>query len=156
LENPSVWIPYITSCWLTSIWDFIGKSKIKIKVTSARLVNNQLRTRLLHNGQDPTTRHLQQSPTFWHKCSPNAFEGNNLIWHSRCPREAHYWRHLQRGETNGPVLPVKVATTTNYYHKTVECMESSPLGSIHILWKNIATTPWQLDWPSDTNVVVFL
>jgi hypothetical protein len=38
----------------------------------------------------------------------------------------------------------------------VECMESSPLGSIHILWKNIATTPWQLDWPSDTNVVVFL
>jgi hypothetical protein len=38
LENPSVWIPYITSCWLTSIWDFIGKSKIKIKVASARLV----------------------------------------------------------------------------------------------------------------------
>jgi hypothetical protein len=38
LENPSVWIPYITSCWLTSIQDFIGESKIKIKVTSARLV----------------------------------------------------------------------------------------------------------------------
>jgi hypothetical protein len=35
LENR---IPYITSCWLTSIWDFIGKSKIKIKVASAWLV----------------------------------------------------------------------------------------------------------------------
>jgi hypothetical protein len=35
LENPNVWIPYITSCWLTSIQDFIGKSKIKIKVASA-------------------------------------------------------------------------------------------------------------------------
>jgi hypothetical protein len=30
------------------------------------------------------------------------------------------------GETNGLVLPVKVATTTGYYHKTVESMESSP------------------------------
>ncbi len=38
LENPSVWIPYITSSWLTSIQDFIGKSKIKIKVASAQLV----------------------------------------------------------------------------------------------------------------------
>jgi hypothetical protein len=38
LENPSNWIPYITPCWLTSIQDFIDKSKIKIKVASARLV----------------------------------------------------------------------------------------------------------------------
>jgi hypothetical protein len=35
LENPSNWIPYITPCWLTSIQDFIDKSKIKIKVASA-------------------------------------------------------------------------------------------------------------------------
>jgi hypothetical protein len=38
LENPSNWIPYITPCWLTSIQDFINKSKIKIKVVSAQLV----------------------------------------------------------------------------------------------------------------------
>jgi hypothetical protein len=38
LENPNVWIPYITSCWLTSIRHLVGKSKIKIKVASAQLV----------------------------------------------------------------------------------------------------------------------
>jgi hypothetical protein len=38
LESPSEWVPYITECWLTSIWDFISRSKITIKVVSARLV----------------------------------------------------------------------------------------------------------------------
>ncbi len=35
LENPSKWVPYIMPCWLTCIWDFLNKSKIKIKVASA-------------------------------------------------------------------------------------------------------------------------
>jgi hypothetical protein len=35
LENPGEWVPYITSCWLTSIWDFLNQNKIKIKVASA-------------------------------------------------------------------------------------------------------------------------
>jgi hypothetical protein len=30
LEQPDEWVPYITSCWLTSIWDFISKNKIMI------------------------------------------------------------------------------------------------------------------------------
>lgn len=38
LKCPSVWVPYITKCWLTSIWDFISRNKIKIKVASACLV----------------------------------------------------------------------------------------------------------------------
>jgi hypothetical protein len=36
LENPDEWVPYISSCWLTSIWDFLKWSKIKIKVPTAR------------------------------------------------------------------------------------------------------------------------
>jgi hypothetical protein len=38
IESPSKWVPYITECWLTLIWDFISRSKITIKVASARLV----------------------------------------------------------------------------------------------------------------------
>jgi hypothetical protein len=38
LESPSKWVPYIMECWLTSIWDFISRSKITIKVVSAQLV----------------------------------------------------------------------------------------------------------------------
>jgi hypothetical protein len=38
LEHPDEWVPYITSCWLTSIRDFIQRSKIKIKVATARRV----------------------------------------------------------------------------------------------------------------------
>jgi hypothetical protein len=38
LESPSKWVPYITECWLTLIQDFISRSKITIKVVSARLV----------------------------------------------------------------------------------------------------------------------
>jgi hypothetical protein len=36
LENPGEWVPYITSCWLTSIQDFLNQNKIKIKVASAQ------------------------------------------------------------------------------------------------------------------------
>jgi hypothetical protein len=35
LESPSEWVPYIMECWLTSIWDFISRQKITIKVASA-------------------------------------------------------------------------------------------------------------------------
>jgi hypothetical protein len=38
LENPSEWVPYIMSCWLTCIQDFLDKSKITIKVASAQCV----------------------------------------------------------------------------------------------------------------------
>jgi hypothetical protein len=38
LESPSEWVPYILECWLTLIRDFISRSKIMIKVVSARLV----------------------------------------------------------------------------------------------------------------------
>jgi hypothetical protein len=38
LESPNEWVPYIRECWLTSIRDFISRSKIMIKVASARLV----------------------------------------------------------------------------------------------------------------------
>jgi hypothetical protein len=38
LESPSKWVPYIMECWLTSIRDFISRSKITIKVVSAQLV----------------------------------------------------------------------------------------------------------------------
>jgi hypothetical protein len=38
----------------------------------------------------------------------------------------HITEEIFKGKTNGLVLPVKVATTTGYYHKTVESMESSP------------------------------
>jgi hypothetical protein len=38
LENPDEWVPYITSCWLTLIRDFLKQSKIKIKVATARRV----------------------------------------------------------------------------------------------------------------------
>jgi hypothetical protein len=31
-------VPYIMECWLTSIWDFISRQKITIKVASAWLV----------------------------------------------------------------------------------------------------------------------
>jgi hypothetical protein len=37
LERPDEWVSYITPCWLTSIWDFISKNKIMIKVASAWL-----------------------------------------------------------------------------------------------------------------------
>jgi hypothetical protein len=39
LENPSKWVPYITPCWLTCIQDFLNKSKIMIKVASARRIH---------------------------------------------------------------------------------------------------------------------
>jgi hypothetical protein len=38
LENPDKWVPYITSCWLTSIQEFLNQHKIKIMVVSARCV----------------------------------------------------------------------------------------------------------------------
>jgi hypothetical protein len=38
LKCPSVWVPYITECWLTLIQDFISQNKIKIKVPSGFLV----------------------------------------------------------------------------------------------------------------------
>ncbi len=38
LESPSKWVPYIMECWLTSIWNFISRQKITIKVASARLM----------------------------------------------------------------------------------------------------------------------
>jgi hypothetical protein len=34
LGNPSEWVPYITPCWLTSIHEFLSRSKITIKVAS--------------------------------------------------------------------------------------------------------------------------
>jgi hypothetical protein len=34
LEKPSDWVPYITPCWLTSIREFLSRSKITIKVAS--------------------------------------------------------------------------------------------------------------------------
>ncbi len=40
---PSVWVPYITKCWLTSIRDFISRNKIKIKVASACLVQTSIK-----------------------------------------------------------------------------------------------------------------
>ncbi len=38
LERPNEWVPYITQCWLTSIWDFVDCSKIKSKVATSRQV----------------------------------------------------------------------------------------------------------------------
>jgi hypothetical protein len=38
LENPDEWVPYITSCWLTSIPEFLIQHKIKIMVVFARCV----------------------------------------------------------------------------------------------------------------------
>jgi hypothetical protein len=38
LENPSKWVPYIKPCWLTCIQDILNKSKIMIKVASARRI----------------------------------------------------------------------------------------------------------------------
>jgi hypothetical protein len=38
LEWLSEWFPYMTQCWLTSIWDFMDRSKIKIKVATSRWV----------------------------------------------------------------------------------------------------------------------
>jgi hypothetical protein len=39
LENPSEWVSYITSCWVTSIQEFLDQSNIKIKVMSTWLVH---------------------------------------------------------------------------------------------------------------------
>jgi hypothetical protein len=38
LECPSEWVPYITDCWVTCIRDFRDRSKMTIKVASARRV----------------------------------------------------------------------------------------------------------------------
>ena len=38
LEHPDEYLPYITSCWLTSIHDFLVRHKISLEVTSARLI----------------------------------------------------------------------------------------------------------------------
>jgi hypothetical protein len=38
LECPSEWVPYITDCWVTCIRDFLDRSKMTIKVASARRV----------------------------------------------------------------------------------------------------------------------
>jgi hypothetical protein len=38
LECPSEWVPYITDCWVTCIRDFLDRSKMTIKVASARHV----------------------------------------------------------------------------------------------------------------------
>ena len=38
LEHPAEYLPYITSCWLTSIRDFLARHMISLEVTSARLI----------------------------------------------------------------------------------------------------------------------
>jgi hypothetical protein len=60
LKSPSEWVPYITECWLSLIRDFISRSKITIKVASARLVQTESRIQLSHHGCDPSTGNLQQ------------------------------------------------------------------------------------------------
>jgi hypothetical protein len=39
LECPSEWVPYITDCWVTCIQDFLDRSKMTIKVASARCIH---------------------------------------------------------------------------------------------------------------------
>ena len=38
LECPNEYLPYITSCWLKSIQDFLARHKISLEVTSTRLI----------------------------------------------------------------------------------------------------------------------
>jgi hypothetical protein len=50
LENPSEWVPYITLCWLTSIREFLSRSKITINGCVHLSSATKLRQRLFHNG----------------------------------------------------------------------------------------------------------
>jgi len=116
----------------------------------------QSRTWLVHYGWNLKAWGLWQQSVVWSQCCSIVPESDDPVRHSRCTRKTNYWEAFKEKKTLRQVFMSEVAKATSDYYEAMEFMESCSGSSIYIFWNDFETVSWQMDWPSDSNVVVIL